>query len=240
MKRPDLLVERNQRTPAGALPAHIVQQIRSKLMNRGFVLLPSDTCYSLGMYATQHGAHKVINKILDRAKEPISLAFPSYHAVKPFVHIDPIASILLERFCPGPITVVCKAADNLPPEFFANTIASKKRTIGVRIPDSIVERDVAGSSGYPLTSVAIRDPRTKQPICNFDHALQIVATGIEKIGEVGWSAVEGDWFYHTHSTVVESLGNGGPVRLLRQGAIPFEDIQQAAKHLSGHVMEDWD
>ena len=239
MGKPDLTVGRNERTRNGALSAHVIQQIRSKLLGRGFVLLPSDTCYSLGTIAADDSAHDTINSILNRKRAPISLAFPSYLEVQEFVEMDPVTSLLLERFCPGPITVVCKATDRLPSKFLTHTIASERRTIGVRIPDSIVERDIAACTRYPLTTVAIRDPKSNEAVHDFGKAVQIVTDGIAKFGSAGWLAVEGGDFYPRHSTVVEAVGGTERVKLLREGAIPFEDIMQAAKGIPGLMMEGW-
>ncbi len=66
MGKPDSIIKKIQRTDGKALPTSIIQQMRSKLLRGGFVLLPSDTCYSLGALAIDERSRKNINTILNR------------------------------------------------------------------------------------------------------------------------------------------------------------------------------
>jgi L-threonylcarbamoyladenylate synthase len=239
MSAPDYVIKATDRTPRGALSTHNVQLLHGKLMRRGFVLLPSDTCYSLAAIACDDSAHENINTILHRKKAPISLAFPSYLEVQRYAQVDPVTAILLECFTPGPITVVCRAREGIPPRFLTRTIASDRSTIGVRIPDSIVERDVAACTPYPITSVAVRDPKSGAEIRDFSQALTVVAAGIDRFGGAGWGAVEGEIAYGSHSTVVEVGSGSERVKLLRQGHIPFDSILAVSGQMPLLAMEDW-
>jgi L-threonylcarbamoyladenylate synthase len=238
MSGPQFVIDKMQRTDGGALPTSLVQQVRSKLLGRGFVLLPSDTCYSLGTLAVDEAARNNVNAILGRKEGPISLAFSSYLQVQQFVEMDNTTALLLERFTPGPITIVCKAKDDIPKEFLTHTIASADGTVGVRIPDSSIERDVAASTPYPLMSVAVRDLNTGEAIQDFKQALEVVSLDIERLGGAGWAAIEGDIFCGLHSTVVR-VGGVDKVKLLREGDISFEEILNAIKSISGWAIEDW-
>jgi L-threonylcarbamoyladenylate synthase len=238
MSDPQCVIYKGQRTDGGALPTSRVQQVRSKLLGRGFVLLPSDTCYSLATLAVDEAARNNVNTILDRKEGPISLAFSSYLQVQQFVEVDNTTALLLERFTPGPITIVCKAKDVVSKEFLARTIASADGTVGVRIADSYIERDVAASTKYPLMSVAVRDLNTGEAIQDFKQALEVVSLGIERLGGAGWAAIEGDIFCAHHSTVVR-VGGVDRVELLREGDIPFTWIQDAINGMSGWTIEDW-
>jgi L-threonylcarbamoyladenylate synthase len=229
MSRPLFVIDKRRRTDGRNLPTFIVQQVRGTLLHRGFVLLPSDTCYSLGTLAFDENSRKNANAILGRKDEPISLAFSSYLQVQQFVKVGNTTAALLERFTPGPITIVCEARDNVSKEFLEKTIGSLDRTIGVRIPDTRIERDIAGCTQYQLMTIAVRDLDTREPVRDFKRALEIVNLGIEKIGDVGWAAVEGsDRFHALHSTVVR-VGGSDEVKLLREGDIPFTDIQKLAR-----------
>jgi L-threonylcarbamoyladenylate synthase len=239
MSEPLFLINNWQRTVGGSLPTSVVQKLRDSLMHRGFVLLPSDTCYSLGTLAFDESSRRQVNAILGRKDEPISLAFSSYFQVQQLVKMGDTTAVLLERFTPGPITIVCEAKDDVSKEFLEDTIGSVDRTIGVRIPDSWVERDVAGCSEYQLMTVAVRDLDTKEPIQDFKRALEIVDLGIERLGGAAWAAIERNTLFHgLHSTVVR-IGGSDKVELLRKGDIPFTDIREAVKSLSGYTLEDW-
>jgi hypothetical protein len=88
--------------------------------------------------------------------------------------------------------------------------------------------------------VAVRDPDTGEAIQDFRRACQVVSSGIERYGQVGWGALEGDGFYASHSTVVR-VGGAEGVSLLRGGDISFDEILRVATSSNppGLAMEDW-
>lgn len=238
MNRPHPLINKMQRTDGGSLPTSVIQQVGATLLHRGFVLLPSDTCYSLGALPLDESIRNKVNVILSRKDEPISLAFGNYLHARRFIQMDNTTATLLDRFTPGPITIVCKARPDISKEVLLRTIGVTDGTIGVRIPDSSIERDIATSTQYPLMTIAVRDLERWEAVQDFNQALGIVAEGIDKVGGAGWAAVEGNEFYASHSTVVRVSG-AGKVELLREGDISFADIQEAIKTLSGWAVEDW-
>jgi L-threonylcarbamoyladenylate synthase len=212
----------------------VLEQVRGMLLRGGCVLLPSDTCYSLGALPINEGTRANVNAILDRNLGPISLAFGSYPQVQEYVAVNAMIALLLERFTPGAITIVCKARDEIPDDFLMNTIGSSDRTIGVRIPDSHIEREIAASTQYPLMTVAVRE--TGAEIRDFRQALEVVTHGTEKIGGADWAAIEGDAaFRDSHSTVIR-VSSVDKIELIREGDIPFADIQGYVNDKGKHLL----
>jgi L-threonylcarbamoyladenylate synthase len=212
-----------------------LEMISRLLLDGGYVVLPSDTAYAIAALAVRADTQKRINKILSRPDWPLSLAFPSHLAARKWISPNIVVDCLVEKFCPGPITIVCKAEPSLPASFFSLAISSENRTIGVRIPDSLVEREVAACTNFPITTVAIREPGGGDVITSFDKAVEIVTKGIVKVrpkDNATWCAIEADadLVYDQHSTVVQVLDNAG-LELLRPGRLPFEEIQAAVKDL---------
>jgi len=238
MSKPNSIVS-SERTRGGALLTSTIQLIRQYLLHRGLILLPSDTGYSMAALAIVESAYNDINTLLSRKEEPISLAFPDFLRVRQWVELNTVAAILLERFTPGPITVVCNANSRIPVEFTTETIGSKSRTIGVRIPDSIVERQVAACTSYLTTTAAVRNPKDGRIVQNFEEAVEIVTSGIPRIGNPSWIAVEGSGFYGKHSTVVHVNYNPEGLRLIREGEIPFEKVKGVMDTLPAWAFEDW-
>lgn len=239
MSSASFVINLTERTRGGALSTSSVQKIKQCLLNNGFILLPSDTCYAVATLARDRSAQDRINTLLDRRMEPISLSFPDFERVEQWVTMTPVAAALLERFSPGPITVVCRASAKVPEAFTSEVIRSEARTIGVRIPDSEAERQVAASTKYLTTTVAVRNPRTREVIRDFQQALALVGKGADKIGDYGWGAVEGDEFYAGHSTVVLVSERDNGVKLLREGAIPFPEVLAASRMMPLWAIEDW-
>ena len=232
MSAPDLIVKKTQLTRQGALPTRLWQLIRDKLLNQAVILLPSDTCYSLAALARDAGARDRIVTILNRKKDPLSLAFPNAEVVERWTKKwDSDLRFCLEQFTPGPITIVCEARDEkvVPNAFTTRGVGSSDRTIGVRIPDSYVEREVAGATQHLITTVAVREPdEEKTAVTDFGRALELVEAGDFKVAlPRGWVAIEGKKFAPKHSTVVRLLRHPPWIKLEREGAIEYAKIERA-------------
>lgn len=220
------LIKSDERTRYGAVSTYNGQRVRQLLLRGGLVLLPSDTCYSLAALAIDREVYKTINKILNRNELPISIAFPNFRTVESHIKLQGHTARLLEKFTPGPITVVCGGHSKL------NEVArSADGTIGVRVPDSIIEREIAGYTRYPITTVAIRDHK-QNVIQDFEEAIETVKKGIGRLGhQVQWAAIEGQQDFSQHSTVVRYDEQSKEVTLLREGEIPFVEIKSALEGL---------
>lgn len=223
MSEPCLTIGRDDRDDEGRLRPAQLREVRRVLHDRGFVLLPSDTAYSIAAWLRSVQMRARLNTMLGREDhEPLSVAFPSVAAVQDWTTQNRLADGLLERFAPGPITVVRSAARRIPVEFTKEILKSSNHTIGVRITDSAVERQVAGAGRSPVTTVPVRRlaAEGKPAVTSFGEAVDIIRQRTEDIGGALWCAIEGEIRYSHTSTVVEVLGEGGNYTFRREAG-PF-------------------
>jgi L-threonylcarbamoyladenylate synthase len=222
------LIRQGERDADGKLlPAHLAE-LRRVLQAGGFVMLPSDTAYSVATWLRTERTRRQINELLDRENEPISLAFPSLAVVRRWAAQNAAADELLERFTPGPITVVRTASRLVPVAFTRELLGSLNHTIGVRIPDSTEERQVAELGSSVITTVPVRDLKAPRnpPVTSFADAVTSIRDRIAAFGGAPWCAIEGEVRYSGTSTVVEVLGRGRSYRVKREGPdISREDIR---------------
>jgi tRNA A37 threonylcarbamoyladenosine synthetase subunit TsaC/SUA5/YrdC len=227
MSEPLFMVRGGDRDDQGdLLPEHLVE-IRRVLRDNGFVLLPSDTAYSVAAWLGNPEMRQQINEMLARENEPISLAFPSLEVVREWTVDNNAADALLDRFTPGPITVVRSASRRIPAEFTSNLLHSLNHTIGVRIPNSAEERQVAGVGNSPITTIPVLGELIgdeRPVVASFAEAVGLVGERTDAVGNPPWCAVEGEFRYPKRSTVVEVLGESGTHRILREGFISPEEI----------------
>jgi tRNA A37 threonylcarbamoyladenosine synthetase subunit TsaC/SUA5/YrdC len=232
VSEPSFIVHRHERDPEGnLLPEHLAE-IRQVFQDQGFVVLPSDTAYSVAAWPRTSQTRIKINEILQRANEPLSLAFPSVAVVQQWTTPNDVADRLLNCFTPGPITVVRSASRLIPADFTRELIGSQNHTIGVRITDSAEERQVAGVGASPVTTVPVQyvKPDGRSPVTSFEDALTIFGERIAAIGGGAlWCAIEGTIQYSRGSTVVEMLGESGSYEIKRSGVIPDRDIHACAE-----------
>jgi len=190
-------------------------------------MLPSDTAYSVATWVRTTQTRRKINELLDREKnEPISLAFPSAAVVRRWTAKNAAADHLLRCFAPGPITVVRTASRLVPVVFTQELMGGLNHTMGVRIPNSTEERQVAGVGANVVTTVPVRSLQAdRKPVTSFDEAMASIRDRIEAFDGAPWCAIEGELRYQTTSTVVEVLGRSGSYTIRRQGVIPAEEIR---------------
>jgi tRNA A37 threonylcarbamoyladenosine synthetase subunit TsaC/SUA5/YrdC len=232
MTGPSLVIRRDERDSRGNLPPGHVAEIRRILLAGGFAVVPSDTAYSVATWLRSTRTRQQLNELLRREQdEPISLAFPSAAVVRRWTEKNDAADQLLERFAPGPITVVRRASRLIPIAFTRELMGSLNHTIGVRIPDSAEERQVAGIGRSVITTVPVRNLKItgKRPVTSFDEALVSIAERSGTFEGAEWCAVEGDLRYQRTSTVVEVLGTGARCTIRRQGAISEQAIRDYLK-----------
>lgn len=227
MSEPSLVVWRDERDERGNLLPQHVAEIRRVLGARGFVMLPSDTAYSVAAWLHSTETRRQINELLDRENEPISFAFPSSAVVRRWTAKNDAADHLLNCFTPGPITVVRRASRLVPAVVTRELMGSPNHTIGVRIPNSAEERQVANLGASVITTVPVRNLKieSKPPVTSFAEALDSIRDRNGAFGGAPWCAVEGELQYQRMSTVVEVLGRGWSYVIRRPGAIPEEAIR---------------
>lgn len=226
-------------TPGGALRQRDLAACVDVLINGGLVITPSDTAYALSGLPLAEGVVTTINSILDRGAEPNSLAFGSLVLVERWSHLNLTARRLLEALTPGPLTLVVEAADSLGDDTLASVLGDEARHLGVRLPDSAVERQLSIEVMQPLTTAAIRD-RNGAACRSFDEAVDRVRAGIAESGARVRRVVAvptGVFPYSLHSTVVRCGRDGH--QMLRRGAINEADIEKAATSMAYFEVSDW-
>jgi L-threonylcarbamoyladenylate synthase len=235
MADPEFIIRKEDRTPGGAISTANLKRIRNLLLGdsrkQGVMMVPSDTGYSIAARPMIEFTSELIPQVLKREKDPISLAFSNIHDISKFIIVKPIIGALLNEFTPGPITIVCAAnKEQIPHEFLRENIFVNDSTVGIRIPDSREEREIAGCIGFPVTTTAVRDSNGII-VQEFTAALDIVAQGMDKIGFSEWGAVEGGSFFPYHSTVVR-VKDDSSCEIIREGAIPSEKIFEVVKRVN--------
>lgn len=232
-------------TYGDALAYGVLRVICQSMINGGVCILPSDTGYSLASLPFRKDVIVNINKLLpDQEMKSIPLSFGTLAMVEKFAYISGQGYRTIDQFCPGPITIVCKIKTEIADS--KNTIEkilNTSGTIGVRIPDSPVERQISNELERPITTCAIRDS-SNQIIQQFDEALDIVKSRINSAGlNIDLIAIRANFIKYTeHSTVASvnpRLSNNYDIHIFREGAISSKLIKNCTKKISYRDIEDW-
>ncbi len=183
-----------------------------RLANGGVVVLPTDTLYGLGADVFDQRALTRVYAIKGR---PAGLALPVLIAGWDQLDmvardLPQLAGVLAERFWPGPLTLVLTKTSQV-----SSLVTGGRETVAVRMPGHPVPLAVTERLGHPITGTSANRSGEPDPIS---------AAGVEEQlgGQVDQIIRCGPTPKGIHSTVVD-VTSGAPV-LLREGAIPFEEI----------------
>ena len=190
-----------------------IQQALRVLQDSGVVAVPTDTLYGLAADAFSPTA---IERVFDIKERPEGLALPVLlSGAEQLSQVADDVPGQLEAvagaFWPGAMTLIVKRNESLPPRLTAGN-----PTVAVRVPDHPVPRELARRLGRPITGTSANisgaaDPRSLAELRAQvgDRVDFLVTTGPAPAG--------------TASTIVDLSGDAP--RLIREGAIPFRQIE---------------
>ena len=120
----------------------------------GMIIFPTDTVYALGCLSTKNESLNRLAKIKGVKLEnaPLSFIFKDIREMASFVL--PMTSKvfkLIKRLLPGPFTFIMPAAKKLPFPF------QKRKTVGVRISDHPVLKNLLPLLSSPIVCTSIHD-----------------------------------------------------------------------------------
>ncbi|MDR3642518.1 MAG: L-threonylcarbamoyladenylate synthase [Candidatus Doudnabacteria bacterium] len=120
------------------------------------VAYPTDTSYGLAVDATNIKAINNLYQIKERGfNKPVHIIVPSLAYAKKITIWNKAAAELAKKFLPGPLTLVLELKVKSGK---LETLSANTGTIGIRIPDNNVARDLSKKSGRPITATSANPP----------------------------------------------------------------------------------
>ena len=132
-----------------------IEQVVDVLRRGGIIIYPTDTVYGLGCDITNHKAISRICQIRHLKPEKANLSFICYDLRDISDYIKPIDNTtfrVLKKALPGPFTFIFNASHKVP-----KLLSSNKKTVGIRVPDNDIAREIVRVLGNPIVSTSIHD-----------------------------------------------------------------------------------
>ena len=189
------------------------------------VAFPTETVYGLGADATRSSAVRGIYKAKQRPSDnPLIVHISSLSQLSRLFTSEqvqastpnPIPKIyhaLIERFWPGPLTILLPLP-NLSP--FAPEVTTNLPTVGIRMPSSRLALALIQMAGVPLAAPSA-NASTKPSPTTAAHVLHDLDGRIDLILDGGACQVG------VESTVVDGLSR--PPLILRPGGVPIDALR---------------
>lgn len=138
----------------------IIEKAVKALMTDGLVVFPTETIYGLGGDAFSEDAILKVYEAKNRPLSmPLSIAVSDLDMMAAVTQIGPREEDFINKFLPGPVTVIVKARSYLPAMLTVGT-----GMIGVRYPAHPVAIDLISRFDSPVTATSANQSGAKDPI----------------------------------------------------------------------------
>lgn len=191
-----------------------IEQAVEVLRNGGIIICPTDTIYGLGCDITNHKAIERICRLRGIKPEKANFSFICSDLSHISDYIKPIDTNvfrILKKALPGPYTFILNANNNVP-----KLLSSKKKTVGIRVPDNNIAREIVRLLGNPILSTSIRDD---DDVLEYSTDPELIQ---EKYGEMVDLVIDGGYGGNIASTVIDCTS--GEFEVIREGKGSLEDI----------------
>jgi len=120
------------------------------IRNNGIVIYPTETVYGIGANIFSNIALEKVFAIKKRNMDkPISVAVYDLEMMEELVYIGEKERHFIDKFLPGPVTVVLKKKDKVP-----DMLTSGSELVGIRFPAHETTIKLIQLAGVPITSTS--------------------------------------------------------------------------------------
>lgn len=183
-----------------------IAAIAQALTNGAVMLYPTDTVYAIGCNLNHRGAVQRVRQLKQLSNDkPLTFLCSSLSNIAEYAQVTDFNYRLMRRLIPGPYTFLLPAT-KLVPKLVMNP---KRKTTGIRVPDSSVCQALLQTLGNPIISTSAHLPDLEdlelEKAALFEHLDKLVDIILDDDQEMGYQT----------SSIVDLSGKAPEV--LRQG-----------------------
>ena len=194
-----MLLSINQDNPQKRLVNKVVQV----LDQGGLIVYPTDTFYGIGCDLFNKKSIKRIYQLKKRPlTKPFSFVCANLKDISLYAQVSNHAYRIMKRSLPGPYTFILEGTRLVP-----KLMLTKRRTIGIRVPDNKICLAIVKSLGRPIISTSVN---LEEPSVIHDTYSSLVEM-----------VIDGGVVSHEPSTVVSLIDDNPEVIREGKGEINF-------------------
>ncbi len=190
----------------------LIKQIVEILRNGGVIIYPTDTVYGFGCDISNQKAVERVARIKGVKLEKSNFSFICYDLsnLSEFSRVTSNHVFkVMKHNLPGPFTFILNANSNVPKLF-----KSKKKTVGIRIPDNNICRQIVKMLGNPILTTSVKN---KDAIVEYHTDPEIIKEEYDKLVD---AVIDGGMGHNVPSTVIDCSNDD--IVIVRQGAGQLE------------------
>jgi L-threonylcarbamoyladenylate synthase len=194
-----------------------LNKIADSIKDGKVIIFPTETVYGIGVNGFDEEAIKKIYEIKQRPyNKPISLLVNSFSMIEDVAEsLSDIERVIIDKFFPGPLTLVVKKNKNIP-----DVLTSGTDYVGVRMPKNKTALRIINAVKVPMATTSTNISGMEADI-DFEKAYSDFKDKVDYFIDGGVSKLG------IASTVIQVIDD--KIKVLREGIISKEEIEQVIK-----------
>ena len=184
-----------------------IRKVVEVLKQGGIIIFPTDTIYAMGCDIYQHKAVEKVSRIrgINFEKAHFSFICSDLSQLSDYSkHVSNDVFKLMKRNLPGPYTFILEASNNVP-----KILKTKKKTVGIRIPDNSIIHEIVHQLGNPVLSTSIHDD---DEVIEYTTDPELIHEKYECLVDI---VIDGGYGDNQPSTVIDCTGE--ELTIIREG-----------------------
>ncbi|RNC66482.1 L-threonylcarbamoyladenylate synthase [Proteiniphilum sp. X52] len=188
-----------------------IEKVVSVLREGGIVIYPTDTLYGMGCDALNvRAVEKICDlKGINPQKSNLSIICNDLSVISEYAKVTTPIFKLMKRNLPGPFTFILPTTSSLP------KIYKNKKTVGIRVPDNNIIREIVAQLGNPVLSTSVKDENDEIEYTTDPELIH------EKWGEIVDIVIDGGFGDIEPSTVVDCTSDEPEISRQGKGMLNF-------------------
>lgn len=160
----------------------LIDQVVRRIEQGAVIVYPTDSGYAFGAHIGDKAALEKIQRIRQlNPRHHFTLMCRNLSEVAVFARVDNPTFRILKAHTPGPYTFILEATREVP----KRVQQVKRKTIGVRIPDSVITLAILNLLNQPLLSTSLILPGSEHPLSDPHEIIELLGRQVDLIIDSG-------------------------------------------------------
>ena len=182
-----------------------LDEIVDVLRDGGVIIYPTDTVYGIGCDFSNTKAVQRVCQI--KNVKPDKLSFICYDLSEISEYVKNLSTPVfkvMKKALPGPFTFILNSSSSVP-----KILNAKKKTVGIRIPDNNIPREIVRQLGNPIITGSIHD---EDEIIEYSTDPELIYEKYKLLVDI---VIDGGYGSNVASTLVDC--SKGDFEIIREG-----------------------
>ncbi len=182
-----------------------IDRIVRVLKSGGIIIYPTDTVYGIGCDFSNTKAVQRVCQVKNTKPQALSFICYDLSEIAQYTRglSTPIFKVM-KKALPGPFTFILNASNSVP-----KVLNAKKKTVGIRVPDNNIPREIVRSLGNPIITTSIHD---EDEVLEYSTDPELIFEKYKNLVDI---VIDGGYGANVASTVIDCSND--EFEIIREG-----------------------